>query len=205
LSVFARWSFRRVWPLAGTLLACLLVAPAAQAGVLAGVTAADCERNVSQPFAPWDDTNWYFLAPNGDLGAGDAGWRLSGASVVDENSPLGGGGGAVRLADGDSATTPPVCVGLDTPTMRFFARNDGAAEGTLHVAVRLEGPNGIVLSVPIGDVSGGGEWAPVPALPIVAKLLGVIEDWATPVAFSFQPDGGDWLVDDVYVDPYGKG
>jgi hypothetical protein len=39
----------------------------------------------------------------------------------------------------------------------------------------------------------------------VANLLGVLGGSHTPVAFRFRADGGDWLIDDVYVDPYGKG
>jgi hypothetical protein len=205
LVVFVRRPLIRLCLLAGVLLACVLCAPAAQAGVLDSVGTSDCQRDVTQPFGPWGDTHPYFLAPNGDFANGADGWRLSGGAVVDENSPVGGGAGALQLADGDSATSPGVCVGLDTPTMRFFARNAGDPDGTLEVDVRFEGPAGLVLTLPIGDVRGGEEWAPSPALPIVVNLLALIGGWRTPVAFRFRADGGTWLIDDVYVDPYGKG
>jgi hypothetical protein len=207
MTVFARPPLRRSCLLAGlgVMLASLLAAPRAQAGVLDGVTGADCDQALAQPFAPWGDASWYFLAPNGDVGAGTAGWRLAGGDVVAENSPLGGSAGALRLADGDSATSPGVCVGLDTPTVRFFARNTGAADGTLRVDVRFESLLGLALTLPIGEISGGDEWAPSPTLPIVANLLGVLGGSRAPVAFRFRADGGDWRVDDLYVDPYGKG
>jgi hypothetical protein len=206
MTVFARPPLRRTLILAvlGVMLA-FLAAPRAQAGVLDGVTGADCYEGVSQPFAPWGDSSFYFLAPNGDLGSGSAGWQVSGGDVVADNSPLGGGAGALRLGDGDSATTPGVCVGLDTPTVRFFARNTGDPSATLRVDVRFQSLLGLVLTLPIGEVSGSEEWAPSPTLPIVANLLGILGGSHAPVAFRFRAQGGDWVIDDLYVDPYGKG
>ena len=72
--------------------------------------------------------------------------------------------------------------------------------GTLKVEV-LFGQGG---SLPVGIVAGhiqGDEWAPSPVLPIVANLL---DD---EVRFRFTAIGIDsaWVIDDVYVDPYGKG
>jgi hypothetical protein len=206
LSVTARPVLRLVLLAAlGVMLALLAVPRAAQAGVLDGVTGADCDQGSSQVFAPWGDSSWYYLAPNGDLGDGAAGWQVSGADVVADNAPLGGRAGALRLTDGDSATSPGVCVGLSTPTMRFFARNVGDPDGTLRVDVRFEGLLGLVLTLPIGEIGGDDQWAPSPTMPIVANLLGVLGGSRTPVVFRFRPDGGQWLVDDVYVDPYGKG
>ena len=185
------------------LLGVMLIAPGARAdSLLDGVTSADCYQDVSRPFAPWGDSALYFLAPNGDFAAGTEGWQ--GGGVVADRSPL-SGGGALHLGDGDRATSPGVCVGLDTPTVRFFARNAGDPGGELDVDVRFETLLGLTLTVPIGSVSSDGAWAPSPTLPIVANLLGVLGGSHTPVAFRFRADGGDWLIDDVYVDPYGKG
>jgi hypothetical protein len=89
--------------------------------------------------------------------------------------------------------------------MRFFAGNAGDPGGELDVDVRFETLLGLTLTLPIGSVSSDGGWAPSPTLPIVANLLGVLGGSHTPVAFRFRADGGDWLIDDVYVDPYGKG
>ena len=181
----------------------MLLAPAARAdSVLDGVASSDCHQDVSHPFAPWGDSALYFLAPNGDFSAGAEGWH--GGAVVTDSSPL-SGGGALSLADGDRATSPGVCVGLDTPTVRFLARNAGDPGGVLHVDVRFESLLGLTLTLPIGEVQGGGAWAPSPTLPIVANLLGVLGGSHTPVAFRFTAQGGDWRIDDVYVDPYSKG
>jgi hypothetical protein len=185
------------------LLGVMMLAPSARAdSLLAGVTSSDCYQDVSRPFAPWGDSSLYFLAPNGDFSAGTAGWQ--GGEAATDDSPL-SGGGALHLAAGDRATSPGVCVGLDTPTMRFFARNAGDPGGELDVDVRFETLLGLTLTLPIGSVDGDGAWAPSPTLPIVVNLLGVLGGSHTPVAFRFRADGGDWLIDDVYVDPYGKG
>jgi hypothetical protein len=185
------------------LLGVMLLAPGARAdSLLDGVTSSDCYPDVSRPFAPWGDSALYFLAPNGDFSAGADGWQ--GGEAAEDSSPL-SGGGALHLADGARATSPGVCVGLDTPTMRFLARNAGDPSGELDVDVRFESLLGLTLTLRIGSVSGNGEWAPSPTLPIVANLLGALGGSRTPVAFRFRAQGGDWLIDDVYIDPYGKG
>ena len=42
---------------------------------------------------------------------------------------------AVGSRAAPSATSPPICVGLDDPTMRFFARSAGGHPGQLAVEV----------------------------------------------------------------------
>jgi hypothetical protein len=159
---------------------------------------------VARPFAPWGDSANYTLVADGDLTAGAAGWDLDGAELVDDNEPWYVHGGdtpaALSLRTGDSATTPPVCVSLLHPTMRFFARNTGGVLGSLEVEVVLDDG----LRLPVGVLLGlleGDEWSPSPVLPIVANL---IDD---EVAFRFTAIGLDsaWVIDDVYVDPYKKG
>ena len=42
--------------------------------------------------------------------------------------------------------------------------------------------------------------------PILVNLLALVPGERTAVAFRFTPRGlGSWLIDDVYVDPYGTG
>jgi hypothetical protein len=36
-------------------------------------------------------------------------------------------------------------------------------------------------------------------------LLSAVAAGSRPVSFRFAPAGGRWTIDDVYVDPYGKG
>jgi hypothetical protein len=182
-------------------LGLLIVAPAAHAEE----ESPGCPGDVlERPFAPWGDGMSYTLAPDGDFTGGGAGWALDGVEILDDNEPWYVHGGdtpaALSLERGDSATTPPICVTPLHPTMRFFARSAGAVLGTLEVEVVLGGG----VSLPIGVLAGltqGEEWAPTPVLPIVANLL----DDEVRFRFTAIGIGSAWVIDDVYVDPYGKG
>ena len=73
---------------------------------------------------------------------GAAGWKLNGgARVVAGNAPQHVHGAATSLAAAarrlDAPSSPPVCVGHDEPTLRFFARGTAAAS-TLAVAVQVQ-------------------------------------------------------------------
>jgi hypothetical protein len=167
--------------------------------------------DIEHPFASWDDTNDYFLAYEGDVGVGDA-WDLGGAQIVGENNPYSAHptpAASVKVDAGESATTTNVCVAIDDPTMRFFARDVGAGSGVLHVDVIYQDEVGNDHTVEIGqlDASAGGDWAPSPVIDLSAPLVDVLGSGYTPVQFRFRADGAgsSWLVDDVYVDPYGKG
>lgn len=177
-------------------LGLFLLAPAAQAGVLG----ASCDGQVlERPFLPWADPAQYVLAPGGDFSGGDA-W---GGAVVEEDAPL-SGGPALRLASDGTATSPEICVTVLHPTLRFLARNAGDLTGTLRVEVLFEDLAGRAQSLPIGVVAGGDSWTPTVPMPILANLLALLPGGQTPVAFRFTARGGDWRIDDVYVDPYCK-
>ena len=189
-------SLRHLLTACTVILGFLLAAPAARA---------DCDgQALEQPFALWGDFAPYTLVGDGDLTGGAAGWELDGADLVADNEPWYVHGGdtprALRLRSGDSATTPPLCVSLLHPTMRFFVRNGGGLLGTLTVEVVTHGG----LTLPVGIIPGllgGNDWAPSAPLPVLANL---IDD---EVAFRFTAGGlgGTWTIDDVYVDPYKKG
>jgi hypothetical protein len=168
----------RILPLA--LAAFCLITPAAQA----------CTDQLSRPFTPWLDFAQYTQAPNGDFDATD-GWTLSGASAVAGGQPWGGGAGSLSVPAGASAVSPPVCVTPAHPTIRFFAKGDGAMTVTALA-------NGV--EIPIGAVVGTGSWAPTLPLPIVLNLLG-----DQSVQFRFSSALGDVQIDDVWIDPYSKG
>lgn len=189
-------SLRHLLTACTVILGFLLAAPAARA---------DCDgQALERPFASWGDFAQYTLVGDGDLTAGAAGWDLDGADLVVDNEPWYVHGGdtprALRLRTGDSATTPPICVTLAHPTMRFFLRNGGGLLGTLKVDVVMS--NGLTL--PVGVITGllgDSDWDPSPPLLVVGNLL---DD---EVAFRFTAIGlgGTWTIDDVYVDPYKKG
>ena len=184
------------------------LAPAgAQAGLLVS-SATSCEsQDVSQPFLPWADVANYVLAPGGELESAPAGWRLGAASVVDGNEPWkvrdARDSHALAIPAGDSVTTASMCVGIEHPTLRFFARGGGGLD-TLRVEVLFEDALGQVHSTTIGAVTPT-QWAPTAPFPVVANLLPLLPGEHTAVAFRFTSVGtGAWTVDDVYDDPYAR-
>ncbi len=166
---------------------------------------------VTTPFTAWDDFAGYELAPGGDFETGAAGWTLEdGAAVVEGNEPwqVGGEADAASLAlpAGSSAVTAPMCIGVAHPTLRFFARNTGSSLSSLSVAVVYRDLLGTPRSLTVGVIGAGDAWAPTPVLPVVVNLLSLVGG-DQEVAFRFKPlrSGGEWTIDDVFVDPYKKG
>jgi len=114
---------------------------------------------------------------------------------------------ALSLPSGSSATTPPICVAVLDPTMRYFAANDGGLLSLLRVDVIYHAPGGGTLTLPLGlNALGSKAWAP--SLPVVvgADLLGVLNGGQATVQFRFSPAGlgAKWRIDDVYVDPMAR-
>ncbi|MDX6676486.1 MAG: hypothetical protein QOE31_538 [Solirubrobacteraceae bacterium] len=210
--VFSRRSKLRIGSTAVIALATLAVgAGSANAGVLVS-SATDCDdQTLSQPFAPWLDVAQYTPLSGGDFESAAAGWALTGGSAVaggNEIYHVAGGADASSLTipSGGSATSPAICVGLEHPTVRFFAkRNSGGPLGlsTLRVDVLFENNLGLVNSLPIGVVSGSSSWQPTLPMTVLASLLPLLPGEHTPVAFRFTPMlGGNWSIDDIQVDPY---
>jgi hypothetical protein len=182
------------------------VAAPAHAGVLT-TSATDCGNPVlSQPFKPWLDSRYYKPVANGNFEAGTSGWTLTGgAAVVAGNATQHVGGAAdsksLLLPAGSSATSPPVCVGLNEPTMRYFARKNSGLLSTLTVQVQVQLQLGVWVTLPIG-VDLGGAWHPSLPTVVVANVLPLLPPDMTAVRFKFAPLlGGSWQIDDVYVDP----
>lgn len=185
----------------------LVAAPSANAGILVK-SATDCTTPpLEQPFTHWGDNSSYVLAPQGSFETGAGGWSLNGASVGSGNESYYVGGGSdshsLKIGPGGSAVTPTMCVGLDKPTLRFFARSSGGLLGlsTMAVSVRFETSLGLVAELPIGVVLPSGTWKPSLPMPILANLLPLLPGQETPVQFRFTPVGATYYIDDVYVDP----
>jgi hypothetical protein len=198
---------------AGCAAAMLLAAsPAAHAGLLVR-SATDCTSPpVEEPFLRWYDSADYILGPQGSFEAGTADWALKGAALDsgNESFDVGGDGGShsLRIQSGGYALTRTVCVGLDRPTLRFFAKSSGGllSLSTMAVSVRFETSLGLTVELPVGVVVPNAKWAPSLPMPIVANLLPLLPGQMTPVQFRFTPVGGaSWWIDDVYVDPKARG
>ena len=186
-------------------LAALTAAPAGAGGKSCAA------RQVTQPFTQWLDLSRYFLAPGGDFESG-GGWTLGGgAKIVAGNesfyvhSPS--DGRSLSLGSSGWARTSSMCVDSDELTMRFFARNTGSVLSTLTVEARIQTTLlGVTTqtTLPVTVVPGVTQtWAP--SLPVVFALsLNQLLGGTTSIDFRFTVvgGGGNWQIDDVYVDPF---
>lgn len=159
-----------------------------------------------QPFAPWQDLSDYLLAPDGDLEGDATGWLLEdGAHTVEGNEPFFVGNPsdhrALELPAGATATTAPMCIGVEHRTMRFFGMS--TRHGALKVEVLYAKRNGKQKSVTLGAVRGDDDWSPSEILPMRVNELAPDYDNALWVSLRFTAKGNStWTIDDVYVDPY---
>jgi hypothetical protein len=146
--------------------------------------------------------------PGGDFEQGAGLWSLNGgATVVPGPEPWKvtnkSEKRSLALPAGSSAIAPAFCVDVNDPTIRFFAVNRGDPTSTLLVAASFTTALGISVTLPIGAITSQGRWAPVPPGLTLVNAIGLVA--GTPVRFSFAPVGaGNWRIDDVYVDPWGR-
>lgn len=164
---------------------------------------------LAQTFLPWADPAWYTPLPDAGFETGSGAWTLqNGATVGAGNEPYHVQAPtderSLALPSGASAASAPVCVGATHPTLRFFARNGGSPLDTLKVSVAFRDSTGVERWLPVGAITGGSQWAPTPVVPVTVNALSPLG--VQQVRFGFESDKtGQWWIDDVYVDPYGKG
>jgi hypothetical protein len=197
--------------LAGAAL-CAALPSAANAGLLVQSVPSCDNGAVSQAFGQFGDSSNYFLAPSGDFEGNSSDWVENGASVVGDQEPWtvnGPGSHALKIPAGRSVTSPTMCVGIEHPTMRFFAHRSGGgllgAASTLLVTARVETSLGLVIDLPVGTITSltnGTQWNKTPTQIVLASLLPLLPDAHTPIQFRFTAVGtSDWVIDDVFVDP----
>jgi hypothetical protein len=170
-------------------------------------------HDLSTPLSPLGDGSLYALAPGGSFEPGTIdGWTLTNASIADENEPYGvlgdGGTSSLELGSRGVAVSAPMCIDETYPNFRFFVRNKQAAKATLQVSVLFMDAKGKIGSVKSGTFSGKGPgWQLVDPMKIGIDIHPTATNASAPVAFEFTAGGknGDWLVDDLLVDPYRRG
>jgi hypothetical protein len=198
---------------AGCATAMLFVAsPAAHAGLLVKSATNCTSPSLEKPFSRWYDNANYIKAPQGTFESGAADWSLKNAAITAGNESYGVAGDrgshSLLIQPGGSALTPTVCVGLDRPTLRFFAKSSAGllSLSTMAVSVRFETSLGLVAELPVGVVLPNTKWQPSLPMPILVNLLPLLPGQMTPVQFRFIPVGSaSWSIDDVYVDPKARG
>ncbi|MEA2424945.1 MAG: hypothetical protein QOH13_1355 [Thermoleophilaceae bacterium] len=188
-----------------------VAAPAANAGLLVKTAQGCDDAALTKPFAQFGDNNNYVPIPGGSFEAGSPAWTLTGgAKVVSGNESFdvrsGTDSKSLYLPQGATATSPSICVGLENPSMRWFAKQSGSLlglglTGAMTVEVQFETSLGVVVSAPIGAGLLSNSWQPsIPGI-VVANLLPLLPGQKTAVAFRFRAVTSNWNVDDAYVDP----
>jgi hypothetical protein len=178
---------------------------AASGDAISSITGSSCPPVASsQVFLPWLDAAFYELAPNGGFETGAKSWSLSGdAQVTAGNESYFAHSSSdhksLKLPDGSSALSSPVCIGLTRPAFRVFTSNSGAATSSLHVQVIYRGLLGMLSVLDGGTIVAGSAWTPTPRLLMPEVPLG-----STSVQLKFTPvgSGGNWRIDDLYNDPF---
>jgi hypothetical protein len=195
--------------LLGALATAVLPVGSARASALISTDACD-NATLTQPFAPWGDTNQYKLVPGGDFEGSPAGWTLSGgATRVAGSEPFGATGtvgkSSIYLPPGASVQSPYTCVDFAYPTFRFFGRDNGLLS-TVAVSIVYREPLLGPVAVPIGAVLLSGAWAPSAQMLTLSAAQGIVNGLlgsGTPeVALRFTAITGSSQIDDVFVDPH---
>ena len=91
----------------------------------------------TKPLLSLGDTDSYFLLPGSSFEGDPPGWSLAGgAGAVGGNESFyvndPGDSQSLALPTGSTATTPDVCVTVESPTLRFFVLNTGAKDAEAH-------------------------------------------------------------------------
>jgi hypothetical protein len=192
-------------------LAAVLLIALFAIGVSATAAQACSYPGAKTVFAPWGDQHSYALAPDGGFESGGAGWSLrGGAGVVagNESYQLNGAADSRSLAlpAGSSATSPPICMSIDTPLLRLMARNTGDPSSSLRVEA-IYSLLGLVRTNVINTVSAGSSWEPSKQMSTVlglSTIIGTILPSAIEVRITPLDSKGQWQVDDLYVDPFAR-
>jgi hypothetical protein len=196
----------------GTIAAALAAMAVVLCGIPAAAQASSCKpAPTTKAFAAFGDSADYSLAPDGAFEAGSGQWSLTSSWLQSGNESY-----KVRAASDSKslaikatgkAVSPEFCVGIEHPTFRFFARRTSGTWGVLNVKVRWT-DNGVTNETVVGSVSGSDmSWQPTRAFSL-APVLGIWNnDQAYQVQLVFEPEdyGGNWAIDDVYVDPFTRG
>jgi hypothetical protein len=168
---------------------------------------------VTKAFQRFGDTADYSLLSNGHFESGTSGWSLTGAAVVAGSESYkvrsSADARALQVSPTGKVVSPTFCVGVEHPTFRLFARQASGSWATMAVRLRWSESNGRVNETTVGSLNGSSfaSWQPTSVLPLAQTLPLWQSGQSLQVQIVLDPEdyGGAWAVDDVYIDPYGRG
>lgn len=179
---------------------------------LSAASAQACSyTGAEQVFSPWGDSNSYVLAPDGGFEAGGLGWGLSGgAKAVEGNESFylnnASDSRSLALPAGSSAISPSVCMAIDTPTFRLLARNTGDTSSGLRVEAVFP-LLGLIRTKTVSTIYAGSSWAPsqqMSTLLTLSTVVGTLIPSSVQIRITPVGSGGNWQVDDLYIDPFAR-
>jgi hypothetical protein len=163
--------------------------------------------STKQVFTPWSDLGWYFVGPAGDFESSLAGWTITGGKIVSGNEKYyvhaKTDSHSLSLPANSSATTPSICVTLDTPDVRLFVKNMGSV-AMLTINMTYTNNAGKLVTMAVGKipVAANADWAPTMPVLFLANIQSILNNnnqtWVT---FQFVSNGS-LQIDDFYVDPF---
>ena len=193
----------------GRRLALAVFAVASLIGAVPAAASAACPAGPqSTPFSQFGDNAAYSPISGGSFESGAPGWSLTGAQVVSGNESYEVQGGSHSLAiqrDG-VAVSPAFCVSPAEPTVRFFARQTSGSHAALDVILRWTDATGAAHHTTLGSIHTGTSWQPTPILQLDSARPIWQAGQTLSIQLVFQPRAqGAWAIDDVYLDPQGRG
>lgn len=162
----------------------------------------------SQPFLGIGDPSSYVLAHGGAFADGATGWTLDDATVGSDAVSVPGvdfrGTRSLQIAAGGTAISPPICVDVREPTIRFLERSGASGSAAMTVNV-VWGLLGIPLPVPVGALASSPNWSASPIYPLAAAAPTTLIGQRVPARIVFHSVTGPVRLDGVFVDPYSRG
>jgi hypothetical protein len=197
------------------ILRVLLAVTAVAIGLCASASASRAACNypdAEQVFAKWGDTSYYELAPDGGFEQGGSGWTFSGGAHIVEGNETEYLNGeedktALSVPYKGTATSPKVCVDENTPVFRLMTLNGGNKQAKLRVIITYDGAGKEGPGKASGpkarntEIRADDEWEPTE--PLEFDVDGAQERVAQ-ISFTPREGTGDWLVDDLYIDPFSR-
>ena len=173
--------------------------------------AAPCgNQSVVNPFGRWADAQPYTLVPGGTFETAGS-WTLDrGAALIGGNEPFYVHSPAdhqsLMLTPGASATSKPMCVTMQHPTIRMFVRNLGPKFSFIKMQAIYKDSTGTLRTVEFAKLAATPKWGPSPAIPYLVNVDVPLDgSGTTAVEFRLVGMSGVTMVDDVYVDPRSLG
>jgi hypothetical protein len=179
---------------------------AATATGTAGAAANPC--TTTRAFSAFGDDAAYSLFIGGSVEGTGTPWDPAGgaaATAGNERFYLDGRGDAqsLLLPSGAQAQFHAGCLPQLNPAVRLvaFARS---GSGSLRVDLAYQDAANVVHTMNLTTLAAGDyrEWAPTPALPFLNTGTSLGKQVKGNVRLILTPSGGDWQVDDLYIDPY---